>query len=383
MAHPLSGPQEQNPTAEKYAGSKHLGVLPMGCMRCREGAKAVLFITGLCDKECFYCPVSRDRMYRDVVYVNEKEIHADDLEGLFAECDAMGAKGVGITGGDPLVVPHRVIEYITALKGRYGPDFHTHLYTSCAFDTQWIARLAEAGLDEIRFHPDAAAYSHMEDDWHNEAIRAAVATPMVTNVEIPALPGHEEAILDLCRYLEDAGATGLNMNELELSPPNVKALHGRGWGPRDDETQRVEGSRETAMHVLEAWTQHRLETGSSFTVHFCSSPYKDAVQLMQRFRRRAERTARPFDMQTDEGTIVFGVLKPADGKPGELAERLRADYDVPMDGVMVVDAHVEVAPEVAEVLADEGELEALGVQGWLSEVHPTATRIEVERIPLP
>src|SRR5207245_2244997 len=134
-----------------------LGVLPMGCIQCREGAKLVLFVTGLCDKECFYCPVSRDKMYRDVMFANERPIHigAGGSEearwaGLFEECELMGAKGAGITGGDPMVVPERVEAAVRALKTRFGAAFHIHLYTSCAFDIAWIARLKTAGLDEMR-----------------------------------------------------------------------------------------------------------------------------------------------------------------------------------------------------------------------------------------
>ena len=104
---------------------------------------------------------------------------------------------------------------------------------------------------------------------------------------------------------------------------------------------------------------------------------------MQRFRRRAERTARPFEEQTEEGTLVFAVLRPLGESPGILAERLRADYEVPADWVAVVGDCVETAPWVAEELAEAGEFAVLGVDGWLSEVHPTATRIEVERVPLP
>ncbi len=380
MAHPLAtAPLERVPTAQKYAGSQHVGVLPMGCIQCREGAKLVLFITGLCDKECFYCPVSRDKMYRDVMYANERPIHAGQWDDLLDECRLIGAKGAGITGGDPMVVPDRVCETIRVMKAEFGPDFHTHLYTSCAFDIAEIQKLKDAGLDEIRFHPELREYKRMTESWHDAAIKEAIRVGLTTNVEIPAVPGKEDDILALCRYLEEVGAEGINMNELEFSEPNIANLKRFGYRPMNDESQAVEGSRETAMSVLEQWRA----TGSKFTVHFCSSPYKDAIQLMQRLRRRAERTARPFEEQTEEGTLVFGILRSKTGEsPGEIAEVLRADFEVPPEWIVIIDDRIETAPAVAEELAEEGVLDELGLEGWLSEVYPTADRLEVELVPL-
>ncbi|MHB8634456.1 MAG: radical SAM protein [Thermoplasmatota archaeon] len=383
MAHPLGGPElTRDPVGERYAGSRHLGVLPMGCIQCREGAKVVVFVTGRCDKECFYCPVSREKMYRDVMFANERPIHPGRYEDLVDECDLIGAKGAGITGGDPMVVPERVVEVVKTLKGRFGPSFHIHLYTSCAFDLAWIQKLKEAGLDEMRFHPEASDWARMQASWHDAAIREALRVGLTTTVEIPCLPGTENDILAMAEYLEAAGASGLNMNELEFSEPNIPALRRRGYELANDETQSVQGSRETALAVLDGWRSRRGRMGP-FTVHFCSSPYKDAIQLMQRFRRRASRTVRPFEEQTDEGTILFGVLQPGQGvELGALAERLREEYEVPMDWVAVVGDHVETAPAVAEELAEAGELAELKCTAWISEVHPTASRLEVERTPL-
>ncbi len=385
MAHPLGGPElpVARPTAsEKYAGSRHLGVLPRGCMQCREGAKLVLFVTGLCDKECFYCPVSRDKMYRDVVYANERPVHIGDWDAIIDEAELIDAKGAGITGGDPMVVPDRVVDLCRRMKAHFGPDFHLHLYTSCAFDTAWIARLKDAGLDEIRFHPELAEYADMPNSWHDAAIREAIRVGLTTMVEIPCVPGAEADILAMARYLERVGAHGLNMNELEFSDPNVKSLRGRGFELRNDESQCVAGSRESAAEVLTAWRADHDARGD-FSVHFCSSPYKDAIQLMQRLRRRAGNVARPFEEQSEEGTLLYGVLVPADGRPGELAERMREEYEVPAEWLVVVDGRVETAPSVAEVLAEEDQFPVLGVKGWISEVYPTADRLEVERLPLP
>lgn len=393
MAHPLGGPDlVESPTAERYAGSRHLGVLPMGCIQCREGAKLVLFVTGLCDKECFYCPVSRSKMYRDVMFANERPIHPGKWDDLLDECRLIGAKGAGITGGDPMMVPERVCEALRVLKGHFGPDFHTHLYTSCSFDLAWIAKLKEAGLDEIRFHPEVADYKRLEASWHGPAIREARRVGLTTTIEIPCIPGKAEDILQLARDAERLGCNGVNMNELEFSDPNIANLKARGFTVADDESQRVAGSRDTGMQVLDGWQKEARGKGtmgatrgtSPFAVHFCSSPYKDAIQLMQRFRRRAGNTARPFEEVTDEGTIVYGVLRPVDPAAlGATAELLRTEYEVPMDWVAVVGDRIETAPAVAEELAESGELEALGCTAWLSEVHPTADRLEVERTPLP
>jgi pyruvate formate-lyase activating enzyme-like uncharacterized protein len=383
MTHPLATPlQHELGASQKYAGSQHIGVLPLGCIQCREGAKMVLFITGLCDKECFYCPVSRDKMYRDVVYANERAVHIGDWDAIIDEANLIGAKGAGITGGDPMVVPDRVVDLCKLMKAEFGPEFHLHLYTSCAFDTKWIAKMKEAGLDEIRFHPELREYKDMDNSWHHDAIAEAIKVGLTTNVEIPAVPGKEADILALCEYLERVGAEGLNMNELEFSDPNIASLKRFGYKPLNDESQCVEGSRPTALAVLDEWRTNHSD--SKFTVHFCSSPYKDAIQLMQRLRRRAERTARPFEEQTEEGTLVFGAVRSSTGEsPGLLAERMRAEYEVPAEWIAIEGDRVETSPSVAQVLADEGALEDLEAEAWLSEVYPTADRLEVERVPLP
>ncbi len=343
----------------------------------------VLFITGLCDKGCWYCPVSRDKMYRDVVYANERQVHVGEWDGLLEEAVAMDAKGAGITGGDPMVVPHRVMEISRLLKAEFGPEFHLHLYTSCEFDISVLEDVKAAGLDEIRFHPDPEEYGAMEDSWHDAAIREAIRVGLTTQVEIPCIPGRGDDIVALAHYLESVGAHGLNLNELEASPPNAAALRERSLEMVDDESQSIAGSRETALAVLDSWRAHRMTTGSRFTVHFCSSPYKDAIQLTQRLRRRAGTVAREFEEVSEEGTLAFGVLRPADGLAGELAERLRAEFEVPPQWIDIKDGAVETAPAVAEELAESGCFEDLGVTGWISEVYPTSDRIEVERIPLP
>ena len=117
--------------------SHKIGLLPKGCKMCVKGRKLVLFITGLCNRKCFYCPISDEKKDKDVVYANEwktdycgGELAKEDINVILEEARLCGAEGAGITGGDPLLVLDRTVTAIKALKKEFGRKFHIHLYTS-------------------------------------------------------------------------------------------------------------------------------------------------------------------------------------------------------------------------------------------------------------
>src|SRR5947208_17192529 len=97
-------------------------------------------------------------MYKDVVFADEKRVLRD--EDVLEEARAIRATGAGITGGDPLDALDRTCHYIRLLKGEFGPGFHTHLYTMTA-DVDKIRMLADAGLDELRFHVPPGLWSRV------------------------------------------------------------------------------------------------------------------------------------------------------------------------------------------------------------------------------
>lgn len=345
--------------------SRRSGPLPRGCTRCAEGSKMVLFITGLCRKRCFYCPVSREKFGKDVMYADEMRISA--LEGMLDEADAIGAAGTGITGGEPMLVPERVLDAVRLLRSARGSRHHIHLYTAWPFEQKWISQLARAGLDEIRFHPPRSQWSRFGASTFARLLAAARDAGMAAGVEVPALPGTEHDLAALARALRGLGASFLNLNELEFSESNAVGMGRRGYEVRDDASSAVKGSEEAALQVVR---------GAKMPAHFCSSRFKDAVQLRNRLRRRAERTSRPFEVVTDDGTLLLGIVEGNGEDPGAMAARLAKRFSIP-PGLYAVSRgrrRVELAPWVAKAIARRA-----GGRVFIVEEYPTADRLEVER----
>src|SRR3989344_6174745 len=112
----------------KFYSSK-CGALAKGCSLCVTGSKLVLFVTGLCRKKCFYCPISEKKMGKDVIYANEWKLEDEnDTKSLIEEAKLTEAKGASLTGGDPFAKIDRSARYITLLKKTFGKRFHMHLY---------------------------------------------------------------------------------------------------------------------------------------------------------------------------------------------------------------------------------------------------------------
>ena len=353
--------------AERPFGSAFSGKLSRGCRQCGEGAKLVLFVTGLCGYHCVYCPVSDEKMYKDVVYADEKRVGSD--EDVLEEARAIRAEGVGITGGDPLDAVDRTCHYLRLLKAEFGPRFHAHLYTMTA-DPEKIRKLAAAGLDEIRFHVPPGLWRRAATSPYVAASRLARDLGMKVGLEVPLLPERSEDLLALIAWAEGEGLAFVNLNELEFSDANYGRMARQGYETKHELSYGVKGSDSAAVDLLaRPW---------KITVHYCTSGFKDGRQLRSRIRRRAETVARPWDVITEDGTLVKGIVE-GEGLP-ELLRELSETHRVPMD-LMAVDrtrGRLEIAPWVLEEIAPR-----LGRPAYIVEEYPTADALEVERTPVP
>lgn len=343
------------------AGSFH-SYLPEGCKLCMEGAKMVLFITGLCPKDCFYCPVSEERRADDT-YANENKVSCD--ADVLETARQMDALGTGITGGEPLLKKERVLHYISLLKNEFGPRHHIHLYTSLIPDRKLISKLAQAGLDEIRFHPPAELWDKLESSAYTDSIASARELSVETGFEIPSIRG-----ADKVAAFADKNGCFLNLNELEFSDTNASSMKNMGYVLRNDVSNAAMGSEEYGHEIA----------GSCGNIHFCSSSYKDAVQLRKRLIRIAGNTARLFDEIGEEGTIFHGRIECDDSHETERITEELVDLEVPADMMETGSNYIDIAWWILEDISEyiAGEKRKL----YIVERYPFKKGIIVEKIPM-
>ena len=275
------------------ANSKFIRDMPKGCKQCIKGQKSVLFVSGMCERSCYYCPLSEQRKNTEKMWINEAVAYG--IKDIFNEIDACRSKGVGITGGEPLLNTDSVIEYIKQLKDRYGLHFHIHMYTGKEnIPDSVLKSLKDAGLDEIRFH-------HPGDF---SAIKNAIKVGLNTGIEIPVIPKNEGSVIKMIKTAEDSGVSFINLNELEYSDTNSKELKKRGFKLKDDDLFAVSGSEESTEIILK-WC---LENTEKIDIHYCSASTKYDYQYWQRLKRRAKNICKIYESVTKSGLLRKGVI---------------------------------------------------------------------------
>ncbi len=319
--------------------------LPDGCKICRRGAKLVLFITGICKNSCFYCPISDERRGRDVMYANEREVRR--IEDALEEANTMDAEGIAITGGEPILKLERVLEYLRVFR-----DIHSHLYTSIPLKERTIRRLADAGLDEIRFHPVELRDPHR----FLEPIRISKIMGLEVGIEIPALKFSEDIV-----ELVNGCDVFLNLNELEFSSTNYRELVKRGYRPDD---------HYGCLNSAEIADEYAKKVNK---FHYCTARFKDRVQFRRRLIRMAKKMPEFYKI-TSEGTVLCGFIQGRIERIREILKKYNNQKFVEVDG------GVETSVEFVEMWKDVLKREGFDVS--VIERYPTSKRIVVEVIPL-
>ena len=327
--------------------SYSLKELPKGCQYCVKGKKLVIFITGLCPRNCYFCPLSELKYQKDVIFANERPVNGfGDIE---QEANLMQAEGASFTGGDPLTKIDRTTDYIKQLKQKFGKRFHIHLYTSLNLvNPENLKQLAESGLDEIRFHLDL----DNQKLWPN--LNLAKDYPWEIGVEIPIIPGKEKELTELIDFIQDKVGF-LNLNELELSDSPVSKLNQLGFQPINQLSYAVKESLELGLKLL----KYVSEKNYPLKVHLCTVKLKDAVQLTERIKREAQKAKLPFDLVDKEGLLTRGALYLPELTPSYQEQLKKANAPILLDKLFQIQQKIKSKLNLEQVYIDKNKYRLL------------------------
>lgn len=287
-----------------------------GCKLCVEGKKLVLFITGICSRNCFYCSLSEKRKNKDIVWANERICKKP--EDAIQEAKESHSEGAGITGGDPLMRLNRTIKYAKALKKEFGKDFHIHIYLPTDNIDPKKLKLLSSVVDEVRFHP---YFLNEESEKEIEKIKLANSffSKDQIGVEMPLLPDKTKEILEFIKKVSPYIGF-VNLNELEISDSNFDYVT-ENYKINED-TYTVFGSLKEGIKILKACRDLPLK------IHVCSARTKNFYQYKNRLLLH---DILPFGYKTKEGSVRYFVILLEDLKKEEKEILDRFEKDLYFD----------------------------------------------------
>ncbi len=297
--------------------SYYVNEIAEGCKYCVRGEKLVLFVSGRCERNCFYCSLSKNRKNTEKMFVNERECKS--VRECIEEAKESRAKGAGITGGDPLLCLNKTLRYAKALKNAFC-NFHIHIYLPTRNVTRKKLRMLKKCVDEVRFHPEFLILGKNEReksiDRDVEKIKIASEIFGKANVgcEMPLLPDRKREIFSFFKRVSESVGF-VNLNEFEISDTNFNIVT-RKYKLTDD-TYTIKGSREAGLWILKQCEKARLR----LKVHVCTANTKNHYQYKNRLRKHA---ILPYGKKTGEGTVIyFAIYAKNVNELGKIARKLR------------------------------------------------------------
>lgn len=196
-----------------------LGELSPGCRACKEGVWDCVFVTMRCNIACPFCysPHSIPADFAGSAFgATPEQIAANHHRTRIA--------GISFSGGEPFSRPQTLFDWIAKFKA-LCPDKYYWVYTNGLLASEeYVRRLGELGIDEIRFNLAATGYTHRAV--LKNVAAAARYIPNLT-VEIPAIPEHRPKLLAALSTWSALGVRFLNLHELMYEPgTNAAALPG-------------------------------------------------------------------------------------------------------------------------------------------------------------
>ncbi len=263
--------------------------LSPGCALCGSGDWSCLFINGVCNAKCFYCPASQNdpgsAMTHTLAFEDPKD-YADYV-------NRFGIKGVSFSGGEPLLTFERVIQFLDTLKSKADHEVYTWMYTNGLLATkEKMAALKGSGLDEIRFDLSA-------DDYRLDALEKALGVIPRVTVEIPAIPEDLARTRKLIKTLHEMGVNHLNLHQIRCTPFNAEKLIQRGYTFVHGPKVTVLETEQTALELI----RFSLENDIALPINYCSFTYRHQFQGAGARKRYAQEVKKAYEDVTPTGHI--------------------------------------------------------------------------------
>lgn len=269
--------------------------LAPGCKVCAGGQWSCLFISGICNGNCFYCPAPQNEDTPPVsqnIFFSSAAEYADYVEKL-------GFKGVGLSGGEPLIKFDLCLEYIRELRKRFTNNFHIWLYTNGILGTkEKFKALKDAGLNEIRFDIGATAYSL-------ESVKMASEFFENLTIEIPSVPEDLELLKVKLPEMEALKVKYLNLHQLRITPHNFENLLKRNYTYIHGKKALVAESEISALETI----NYCLEKNINVSVNYCSFAYKNRIQTAAARKKAAKLIREKYDDITENGYLRRVYIK--------------------------------------------------------------------------
>jgi pyruvate formate-lyase activating enzyme-like uncharacterized protein len=243
-----------------------------GCRLCGEGHWSCLFVNNRCNCNCFYCPAPQV----NTAIPETQGITFDNSENYIGYIKKLGFKGVGLSGGEPLLTFPTTIDFLSKIKKEFGTSVYVWMYTNgTLLDEEKATKLAETGLDEIRFDLTATAYNTTK-------LKLTLGKIPNVTVEIPAIPDEIDALKKMVIEIDNLGVNYLNLHQIRLTPFNLEKLIDRNYTFLHGQKVTVLESELAGLEII----NFVFQQGLRLPVNYCSFHYKNHYQKAA-FRKKA------------------------------------------------------------------------------------------------
>ena len=330
----MINPQEANLRKKKYleffdkAGMKYalgnlskpyIGSLSPGCATCVNGTWSCLYVNELCTKNCFFCP--QDRMINPKYVPRTQDgVKVSSAQEYVRHLKEFNFEGIGFSGGEPLIVFDKLIEYLEEIRNGFGSKPYIWCYTNGDLLTkEKLEALSNSGLNEIRLNIAAN---------HYDLAAAALASKHIgtVSIEIPAIPEDVEIVKNNLKNFEDIGIKYLNLHQLFRNPCNGEQLDKRNYTPTQldfyshDDAPVIE-SELAAFEIL----KHATSKGTNLGINYCSRCYKQRFQGQAKRKRRLPLAENKKKSITETGFIRKLAIQESEVNVKRLLQALKGD----------------------------------------------------------